>query len=135
MDSQEMAGLHKAVFRNTAKDPLWVGFWLVRHQEHENLNEEQLAQKLGTTMDNFVLLHLCRTPRDDQFLEDVEVICRRTGARQEEFLDLLRQEQNLYQLKKSGPPTERGWLMAASDGPDCEKSSRDPGGEDEPKAD
>src|SRR5207248_1737604 len=63
MSPKDKAGLHAAVFRNTAKDPAWVGYWLARHQQTEDLEEEQLADKLGVPMDNLVLLCLCRTPR------------------------------------------------------------------------
>jgi hypothetical protein len=122
MNPQEQASLQAAVFRNTSQDSSWMGFWVSRHRVHEGVDEQQLAGSLGITMDKLVLLCLCRTPRDDRFLEDVDVICRRTGANRTELLRLLRQEQNLEQLKRSGPPSGQGWLMAASDRPGAEQA-------------
>ncbi len=135
MNPQEKDSLQAAVFRNTAQDSTWMGFWLARHREHESLDDQQLAQQLGITVDNLVLLHLCRTPRQDQFQEDVAVICRRTGATEGELLNLLRQEQNLYQLKQSGQPSQQGWLMAASDRPESGKIPEQTEAEDEPTVD
>jgi hypothetical protein len=135
MNPQEKASLHAAVARNTGEDPTWMGFWLARHREHERLAEPQLAKKLGVSMDNLVLLRLCRTPRSERFREDVEAICRRTGATERELLGLLRQEQNLYQLKQGGPPSGRGWLMAASDRPEGEQGPVHAEDDHEPTAD
>jgi hypothetical protein len=115
MNSKEKASLWSAVFRNSARDPGWMGFWLTRHREHEKISEEQLARKLDITFENLVLMHLCRTPREDQFQDDIRAICQRTGATEMTVLGLLRQEQNLDRLKKSGLPSSQGWLMAASD--------------------
>ncbi len=117
MSPKEKAGLQAAVFRNTALDAGWMGYWLARHQQSEDLDEQQLALKLGLTMDNLVLLCLCRTPRADHFSEDLKVICRRTGASEVALAQLLRQEQALSRWKQSGSPATQGWLMAASDRP------------------
>jgi hypothetical protein len=117
MNTEHEAGLRSAVFRNTAKDAAWLGYWLKSHQKHENLDEEKLAKKLGLTMENYVLLCLCRTPRQDHLRDDVTAICRRTGVRELDLLRLLRQEQNLDKLRRAGPSRSRGWLMAASDRP------------------
>jgi hypothetical protein len=117
MSSENEAGLRAAVFRKTAKEPAWVGYWLKRHQEHEKLDEATLANKLELTMENYALLCLCRTPRTDHFREDVSAICRRTGVKELDLIRLLRQEQNLEKLQQSGPPSSRGFLMAASDRP------------------
>jgi hypothetical protein len=111
MKPSDRASLHAAVFRNTAADPAWMGYWLARHQQTENLDEEQLAQKLELPMDNLVLLCLCRSPRD-HFQEDLRIVCRRTGASEKVLAQLLRQEQALL-ARASGSST--GWLMAASD--------------------
>jgi hypothetical protein len=117
MKRDDKASLHAAVLRNTARDPAWLGFWLARHQQTEDLDEPQLAGKLGITMDNFVLLCLCRTPRDGNlFKEDLRVVCRKTGASELALAQVLRQEQNRYQWSQA-QPTDRGWLAAASDAP------------------
>ena len=118
MNSREKASLQAAVFRNTAREPAWLGYWLARHQQTENLDEQQLADKLGILMDKLVLLCLCRTPRRDQFREDLDVVCRHTGASEEVLAQILRREQILHEWKEAGPPPASGWLMAASDRPE-----------------
>lgn len=115
MTPTEKASLHAAVFRNTAKDPAWLGYWMARHQQTEDLDEQQVADKLGIAMDNLVLLCMCRTPRSDHFREDLQVVCQHTGAREVVLANILRQEQNLHHWKESGAPSSQGWLMAASD--------------------
>lgn len=117
MTPEQQAGLQAAALRQTAEDRLWVGYWLKRHQDHERLDPAQLAINLGLTVENFVLLSLCRTPRADQFQNDVAAICRRTGVREIDLVRLLRQEQNIERLQQAGPASTHGWLMAASDRP------------------
>lgn len=117
MTPEQQTGLHAAVFRLTASDPTWLGYWLKRHQDHEKLDQAKLAKKLGLSMENFVLLWLCRTPRPDHFPNDVRAICQRTGVHEIDLISLLRQEQNVEKLQQAGPTTARGWLMAASDRP------------------
>lgn len=117
MKPQDQASLHAAVFSKTARDPDWVGYWLARHQQTEDLDEDQLAAKLGMTMDNLVLLCLCRTPRDGaQFKQDVDAICQKTGADQKVLQNLLRQEQ-IHLRWAQAAPTSQGYLAAASDAP------------------
>ena len=117
MKPEDRASLQAAVFRNTAQDPAWIGHWLARHQQTENLDEDQLAQKLGVAVDNLVLLCLCRSPRSDHFLEDLRVVCKRTGASEKVLAQVLKQEQALLGVSRSGPASTSGWLMAASDRP------------------
>ncbi len=117
MIPDDKASLHAAIWRNTTRDPSWLGFWLARHEQTEDIDESQLAAKLGVTIENLVMLCLCRTPREDsQFKGDLRVICQKTGASEPVLAQLLRQEQNRFtwsQTKKTGG----GWLAAASDAP------------------
>jgi len=117
MTPEQQAGLQAVALHQTAADGTWVGYWLKRHQDHEGLDPLRLAGKLGLTMENFVLLALCRTPRANQFQNDVGAICRRTGVREIDLVRILRQEQNIEKLHQAGPASKRGWLMAASDRP------------------
>src|SRR5437667_7374730 len=117
MKPEDKASLHAAVFRQTAADPVWLGYWLARHQQTEQLQADQLAEKMGVPMDNLPLLCLCRTPRADHFREDLRVVCQRTGAREAVLAQVLRQEQALHQWTQTGAPKPSGWLMAASDRP------------------
>ena len=61
MNGKEKLDLQAAVFRQTAKEPEWLGYWLARHQQSEDLDEQELAARLGVAMDKLVLLCLCRT--------------------------------------------------------------------------
>ncbi len=117
MNSKDEARLQAAVFRNSTKDPSWLGYWLARHQQSEGLDEQQLADRLGLTVGNLALLCLCRTPRDEYFREDLEVVSQRTGASEPALAQLLRQEQALHRWKNAEPGATTGWLMAASDRP------------------
>jgi hypothetical protein len=110
-----------------------VGHWLRRHRRAERLRPIELARKLGLAMDGLVLLSLCRTPREDHFREDLEVICRRTGADATALAQVLRQEQALARwAEQACPPGQAqapaagGWLIAAADAPPPEDDG--PGG-------
>lgn len=125
MTPEDRASLHAAVFRNTAKDSAWIGYWLARHQQTEDLEEEALAQKLGINVDNLILLCLCRTPRTDHFLEDLKVVCQRTGASERALAQVLKQEQVLHRPDSSRPASTVGFLMAASDRPEEQSEPSD----------
>jgi hypothetical protein len=125
MTPEQPAGLRAAVFRRTARDPVWVGYWLRRHQDRERLSEAELAEHLGLTMEQYAWLCLCRVPRADRLRDDLEAICRRTGVRELDLLRLLRQEQNLAMLDGGGPASAQGWLMAAADRPPQEPPDED----------
>jgi hypothetical protein len=99
MKPDEKQALNSAVLRNTGDDPLWMGFWLKRFGQSENIDTSNVAQQLGVDVDSFTLLCLCRAPREDHFQDDIEVACNRTGAHPEMLMRIIRQ----------------GWLMAASD--------------------
>jgi len=115
MIPEEKDSLHAAVFRHTSADPTWLGYWLARHRQTEQLGPQQLAEKLQMPMPNLVLLSLCRTPRPDHFREDLEVVCRRTGAPESILAQILRQKQTLLDWSQGETPKTTGWLMAASD--------------------
>jgi hypothetical protein len=117
MKPEDKANLYAAVFRQTAADPVWLGYWLARHQQTEKLDAQRLAERMGLPMDQLVLVCLCRTPRPDHFREDLQVICHRTGAAEAVLVQILRQEQALHQWTEMGVPKATGWLMAASDRP------------------
>lgn len=117
MNPNDKPGLHAAVWRNTTRDPSWVGYWLARHEQTEDIDESQLAAKLGVPMDNLILLCLCRTPRDGNlFKQDLQAICAKTGASEMVLAQLLRQEQNHMRFLQGGQRTQ-GFLAAASDAP------------------
>jgi len=116
MTPEQLKHLQASVYRQTGQDPLWVGYWIKRFVESEELTLAQLAQNLGISHDKLVLLCLCRTPRSDCFQEDLRVICERTGATEEETARIIRQEQAMIRWRENQTSDSRGWLMAASDG-------------------
>lgn len=118
MTPEQLEHLHACVYRQTGQDPLWVGYWIKRFVESEELTLVQVAQTLGISGDNLVLLCLCRTPRSDCFQEDLRVLCERTGAKEEEIARIIRQEQAMIRWRDHQTPDSAGWLMAASDGED-----------------
>ncbi len=133
MTPQEKAALDDAVFRNTAKNQQFLGFWLNRHMENENLSRQALSKKLGIPGEKLVSLSLCRTPRSDHFAEDVRFVCDHVGAKELVLISLLREEQALIALgeamKASGEmddtPTSPEILMAASDREKPEKEEEE----------
>jgi hypothetical protein len=124
MTGKNRRRLWKSVLRQTANDPIWLGHWLRRHRRSEKLPPSRLAERLGLPLEGLIVLSLCRTPRDDHFHEDLDVVCRRTGANEAELARLLRQEQGLARWEKHPPPAQ-GWLMAASDAPPEPPSAED----------
>ena len=130
MTTPERKRLWKSVLRQTGRDPARVGHWLRRHRQAERMSPAELARWLGVSLEGLVLLSLCQTPRHDQFREDLEVICRRTGANESALAQILRRQQALARWTEQAP-TGQGWLMAASDAapPEAEDVPR-PEGED-----
>jgi hypothetical protein len=118
MNPDHLENLQTAVYRNTAQDPMWLGYWIKHFVEAEEIAWPNLAQDIGVSTENLVLLCLCRTPRPDHFQEDLRVVCDRTGAREESVSRILRQEQAMMQWRENTSPASTGWLAAASDGED-----------------
>jgi len=115
MTPEQLEILHAAVYRNTGQDPMWIGYWMKHFVESEGMAWPDLAQELGTSSDNVVLLCLCRTPRSDHFQEDLRVVCERTGAKEDVLARVIRQEQAIVHWRGKTPSASTGWLLAASD--------------------
>jgi hypothetical protein len=132
MTPDEKQALNSAVLRNTGGDPLWMGYWLNRFEESEGVDPSELAKQLGIDGHRFALLCLCRTPRQEHFQEDIDVVCNRTGANSEMLMRIIRQEQTLTKWRNSKPMKLEGWLMAASDHEGAAEDQRNEGvGNDE----
>jgi hypothetical protein len=132
MTARDDQFLCRSVLRQTGRDPVWVGYWLRRHRMHERIGPTRLAARLGLDRHGMALLSLCRTPREDHLREDLEVICRRTGADEVALAGILRQEQALARWADS-PPQPGGWLMAASDAEGASAEGDDTGADREPE--
>jgi hypothetical protein len=76
-------------------------------------------------LEGLIVLSLCRTPRQDRFVEDLTVICERCGADPIALAGVLRREQALKDWKAE-TPAGRGWLMAASDAEENESDEEPP---------
>src|SRR5207249_824239 len=110
MTPEQFEDLRAAVYRNTGQDPKWLGYWLKHFVESEELPWPDLAQELGISSDQLVLLCLCRTPRADHFQEDLRVVCERTGAKEEVVARIIRQEQAMMRWRENTSSTGTGWL-------------------------
>jgi len=115
MNPEDLNSLYDAVARNTGDDPRFMGYLVRRFADSENKGWNDLAQELELSVENVVLLCLCRTPRPERFQEDLRVICARTGANQDVVARLIRQEQAIVRWQNKSPGTTAGWLLAASD--------------------
>jgi hypothetical protein len=131
MTPEQLRSLHAAVYRNTANDPMWLGYWIKQFVESENMGWPELARELETSDDNLVLLCLCRTPRSDHFQEDLRVVCARTGAKEEVLARIIRQEQAMAHWRETTSSTSRGWLLAASDREEAAHGDHDAETEDD----
>jgi hypothetical protein len=124
MTESRRRSLWKGVLRQTGRDPAWLGYWLKRHRASEGLSPKTLAGRLGLSLEGLVRLSLCQPPRPEHFREDLEVVCRETGADQAALAALLRQQQGLARWAEQAPASS-GWLMAASDAPPADKEARE----------
>jgi hypothetical protein len=136
MTPEDLESLQASVFRNSGRDPMWLGFWINSYVESENLNPLSVATEMGITCDSLALFCLCRTPRPDHFQEDLTVACERTGAKIDVAARIIRQEQAMMRWRDDGRPSGgAGWMLAASDAdesPDSEIDDEGAIGEDQP---
>lgn len=114
MSDPQRRALRRSAFRRSSLAPRWLGYWMTRFRGHEGLSFRELGRWLGVDLPGLVLLSLCRTPQEGTFVEDLDVVCRRSGANRFALANLLRQEQALAGWRDAAPG-ERGWLAAASD--------------------
>jgi hypothetical protein len=72
--------MRAAVFAGAAADPAWLGYWLERRRRRTGAGREAVAADLKTDLRGLAMLALCRTPTEENFADDLEAVCRRTGA-------------------------------------------------------
>ena len=118
MTDEDIESLRESVYRATASDSKWLGYWLGRFISSERLSWNELSSQLGIPLDGVATLSLCRTPRPDYFQEDVLVVCERTGANVNELIRIIRQEQAMERWSQQKTESPTGWLLAASDAPE-----------------
>src|SRR5262249_28169327 len=111
--SAERKARWRSVLRLTARNPLWLGYWLRRHRRTETLTPRALARRRGIALDPLRVLGLSGPPRGEQFQAALAPVGRRSGADKSAWAALLRRERGLARWGGAPPPPARGWLMAA----------------------
>jgi hypothetical protein len=136
MTPEDLESLQSSVFRISGHDPMWLGYWINRYVESEGLKPLNVATELGITVDSLSRFCLCRTPRPDNFQEDLTVVCERTGAKIDVAARIIRQEQAMMRWRDEGRSSgAAGWMLAASDAdepPDKKINEEGANGEDQP---
>lgn len=86
--------------------PAFMAYVLQRVMTYERMDEQQLAQQLGTSVAGLTRLALCKRPRPDpeHFTADVQAIANYTGADMTELLRLLRIVDTLEAFQEGLPP-------------------------------
>jgi hypothetical protein len=84
--------MRAAVFAGAAADPAWLGYWLERRRRRTGAGRAAVAAVLKTDLRGLAMLALCRTPTEENFADDLEAVCRRTGADPAALARLLRAE-------------------------------------------
>lgn len=125
MKADDKQALNAAVLRATGEDPTWLGYWIDQFKQSEGIQTTDIADRLGLAVDALVLLCLCRTPRPDHFQEDLGVVCRRTGAKDDALAHIIRQGQALSKWRRQASESAAGWLLAASDGDEEDEETSD----------
>lgn len=127
MKPDDKQALNAAVLRVSGEDPIWLGYWLKFFTKNEGIPTEELAKQLDLSIDALVLLCLCRTPRAENFQDDLKFVCQRTGAKDEVLARIIRQGQALLKWNATVKADTTGWLLAASDSnDDVEEDSENP---------
>jgi hypothetical protein len=118
MKPEDKQALNAAVLRVSAGDPTWIGYWIELFLQREGIHADEISSQLGLSADALALLCLCKTPRTDNFEEDLRFICKRTGAKDEVLARIVRQGQALSKWSAQTQTDTTGWLLAASDADD-----------------
>jgi hypothetical protein len=97
-------------------DPFFLGSALAEYARSEGLDEAELAAALGCSSEALARLRLCRRPdpAPERFLDEVELIAHRFGARPEVVAEAVRRADALVALREPALGA-RGLLMAARD--------------------
>jgi hypothetical protein len=96
-------------------DPFFLACPLMLFARSADLAEEQLAEKLGCSMETLVLVRLCRAPSAEpgKFQKDIMRIASSYQVDADALTQAVRQGQAIYCMR-AGPKAKT--LMAARDG-------------------
>lgn len=103
-----------AFARRLAADPAFLASALADYARSEDLDEPELADALGCSVDILTRLRLCLRPRSDRFEADVQEIATRFGVDADALTKMVRRADVLAGLRQ-GRAAQRGMLMAARD--------------------
>jgi hypothetical protein len=105
------------------REPGYVGHVFAAYQARAGLDEAGLLRELGCDRDQLWRLALCRVPRPEQFVADLDQITARTGVDPLGLARILRLESVLGALAEQAGETRA--LRAArrrNDGPDGQEA-------------
>lgn len=87
------------VAERTMNRPFFLGYWLNEYATSMLLDDAALAAALGCTLDSLTMLRLCRAPRPDMYVLDLQEVANRFEANLESLktccLAVLHQESTL----------------------------------------
>ena len=120
----------EALARRVQRDPFFLASALVDYAQSEGLNDQDLANRLGCSLEVLSPLGLCRRPRREPalFRQDVNQITTRFGIKIEILAEAIRRSDTLSAMQK-GKTDEEGILMAARDHQDRPLKRKDTKGE------
>jgi hypothetical protein len=105
--------------RRVADAPDFLACALAEFARSEKLEDNNLATRLGCTLENLTHLRLCRMPRSEPglFWQDVEQIAGRYSADAEILAEVVRRGQSLFHLRNAVSDMARkpNLLLAARD--------------------
>ena len=109
--------------RRLANDPFFLACPLKLFAKSADLAEEQMAEKLGCSVETLTLVRLCRAPSADpgQFQKDITRIASRYRVDADALTQAVRQGQAIYSMRMV--PNAKT-LMAARDGDQDQENSQ-----------
>lgn len=99
------------------KDPFFLACALRLFAQSKQLDDSQLATRLGCSMQTLLSVRLCRAPEaeSNRFLKDIRRIATVYHVDEAELADAVRHGQAIWQLRQ-GEADGKGVLRAARDG-------------------
>lgn len=103
--------------RLTPENRAMMGWVLMRYAELEGVREADLLERLEADKEGFLRLHLCKRPRGERFVQDVQAIAGHVGVSAGALAMVLRRVEVIETMaggaSAEAPSVSRGMLMAA----------------------
>ena len=102
--------------KRVGEDAFFLACPLQLYAQSEGLDEAKLMAALGCSKETFMLVCLCRSPREEpaQFREDIDRIVARFQVNAAELRKAVRRGQSIIRMRKK-PAGDKGTLLAARD--------------------